>query len=315
MTVSPEFKVNQPDCDRANSLAVQAVRKAEAGEIPLAISLIEEAIRLDSIAALNGFHSVRDELCRSIGQDAAQKAGEMYNYAFRLKNSGRYRDAEMAYREAAALDPLFLWPLNNLVWMLSTSKDRSVRNGPNAVKCALEVCEKSNWNCWAFLGTLAAAYAEAGDFKRAVGWQQACLEIVPADHRLDSELVLRYFQSGQSYVDEGQPPAAGITDKDGEENVPAPLLRPETNSIHTLQNLFREAYLETETDTDGNLFLIDKFKVLITPSETGEVIALTSVLRPRKHSSLEVTPRIRESDQLRHPVGACSISGRRDHCF
>jgi hypothetical protein len=94
--------------------------------------------------------------------------------------------------------------------MLSTSKDRSVCNGTEAVQLALAACQRSNWNCWAFVETLAAAYAEVGDFERAVGWQQACLEIVPADNRHDSELVLRQFRSAQPYVDEGKPVAAGV---------------------------------------------------------------------------------------------------------
>jgi tetratricopeptide (TPR) repeat protein len=167
--------------------------------------------------------------------------------------------------------------------MLSTSKDDSECNGPEAVRLALEACEKSNWNCWAFLGTLAAAYAAAGDYERAVRWQQATLEIVPEDHRFDSEIILRHFQLGQRYIDEGQPPAAGGSGKDGDKGF-TQLLRPEQNSKQTLQQLFQEAYLETETATNGDLFVIDNFRVLVTPSEEGETITLASIFRPRQHS-------------------------------
>ena len=103
----------------------------------------------------------------------------MYSHGYHLAHTGRYRDAALAYQEAARIDPLFLWPLNNLAWMLSTNKDRSVCDGAQAVAFALEVCEKSNWNCWAFLGTLAAAYAASGDLSKAIGWQQANLPFVP----------------------------------------------------------------------------------------------------------------------------------------
>ena len=228
MTASHDFNINQPDSERANVLAFQAMKKAEAEDFSSAISLIEDAIRLDSIAALNRFHALRAELCDSIGQDSPQKAIEKYDHAIHLKKSGRFRDTVMAYKEAASFDPLFLWPLNNLAWILSTSKDESTCNGPEAIRLALEACEKSNWNCWAFLGTLAAAYAAAGDFERAAGWQQAALQIVPEDHRLDSEIMLRHFQSKHRFIDEGHPVAAGSSGKD-EENSSTRLLRPEKN--------------------------------------------------------------------------------------
>jgi tetratricopeptide (TPR) repeat protein len=175
-----------------------------------AIELIEEAITLDSIQALDRFHSLRADICASIGMLGPQEAIERYSQAIELKRNGALRDACLAYQEAAALDPCFLWPLNNLAWMLSTEKDKSVRNGADALRYALEVCKKSNWNCWAFLGTLAASYAELGDFERAIGWQEICLRLAPPAQKTDCERILRHFQSGQAFVDENTPVAAGL---------------------------------------------------------------------------------------------------------
>jgi hypothetical protein len=285
LTKPTEFKVNRPECERARELAHQAKKAVDAEELTSAISLIEEAIKLDPIASLNGYHSMREELCTQVGQDAPQKASELYNYAIQIKKNGRYRDAAIAYQEAAALDPLFLWPLNNLAWMLATSKERSVRNGKEAVKYATEACEKSNWSCWAFLGTLAAAYAEAGDFERAVGWQQASLELVPEEHRLDQELMLKHFKRHQAYVDEGQPVAAGGSGDEGDG--PKHLFRPENTTIEAMQELFQEAYLETAFDDEHDLWVSGDVKVMVRVVNKGSQIAFTAYAQPSRNASLK----------------------------
>jgi hypothetical protein len=45
------------------------------------------------------------------------------------------------------------------------------RDGRKAVEAATKACELEQWLCPFELGTLAAAYAEAGDFASAVNWQ------------------------------------------------------------------------------------------------------------------------------------------------
>jgi hypothetical protein len=68
MTNSSEFIIRKPDSEHASTLALQAIRKAEAGDVASAIRLIEEAIKLDSIAALNRLESRRDVRLRSTPQ-------------------------------------------------------------------------------------------------------------------------------------------------------------------------------------------------------------------------------------------------------
>src|SRR5213075_637632 len=54
--------------------------------------------------------------------------------------------------------------LNNLAWLLATHADPAVRNGPEAVRAGLRACALTVNRNPRYLGTLAAAYAEAGRF-------------------------------------------------------------------------------------------------------------------------------------------------------
>jgi hypothetical protein len=77
------------------------------------------------------------------------------------------------------------------------------------LKHAIIACKRSKSCCWAFLGTLAAAHAERGNFKQAVAWQTVSLGLAPVDHKIDSLIQLRHYQAGRAYIDEGLPKAAG----------------------------------------------------------------------------------------------------------
>lgn len=72
------------------------------------------------------------------------------------------------YREALRLRPDWPEALNNLAWLLATHPEAQFRNGPEAARLAERACELSESKKAMFVGTLAAAYAEAGRFAEAV---------------------------------------------------------------------------------------------------------------------------------------------------
>ncbi|PWT87035.1 MAG: hypothetical protein C5B58_00450 [Acidobacteria bacterium] len=60
-------------------------------------------------------------------------------------------------------------------WLYATTQEPQIRNGANAVALATEAAKLSVWKDDTVLDVLAAAYAEAGDFKSAQKWEEKAI--------------------------------------------------------------------------------------------------------------------------------------------
>jgi tetratricopeptide (TPR) repeat protein len=76
--------------------------------------------------------------------------------------------------------------LDELAWLLATYPDSSSRDGGEAVRLAERACTLTNRRVPALLATLAAAYAENGDFSRAVANGEEALRTAQAMGDTDS---------------------------------------------------------------------------------------------------------------------------------
>ena len=83
-----------------------------------------------------------------------------------------YEKALADYNEAIRLDPSDPIVYNNRAWLWATCPDPRLRDGKRAIESATRACELSAWKDAGRVGGLAAAYAEAGDFAKAVEWQE-----------------------------------------------------------------------------------------------------------------------------------------------
>ncbi len=108
--------------------------------------------------------------------------------------------AEAAELERAArADRSFTDALNDLAWIRATNPDASLRNGRQAVDLARHACETVPGSV-KYLDTLAAAYAEAGDAKRAADTERAAIKAAHADARTVGEH-REFLASAQGRVD------------------------------------------------------------------------------------------------------------------
>ena len=130
-------------------------------------------------------------------------AGAHYNLALALVIQGNHEKAVEHYREAIKLNPDFATALNDLAWILATHPNAQLRNGPEAVRLAERACELTHCKEPAFLGTLDAAYAEAGRFADAVATAKQARALAMASGQnelaIQAEKRLKLYEAGQPF--------------------------------------------------------------------------------------------------------------------
>lgn len=109
-----------------------------------------------------------------------------------------YAKAIADYTEARRLDPKFPMALNGFAWLLATCPNEKMRDGKRAVQLAQEGL-KLNKEDAPMMDTLAAAYAEAGNFDEAVRWQERALEDPQLKSDADARRRLELYRKKQPY--------------------------------------------------------------------------------------------------------------------
>jgi len=120
---------------------------------------------------LNRASADYDQATRCIPKDAS-------GYVFRGKAyfaKGNHKAAASDFAKATQLSSNDDQVLNSLSWFKATCPEASFRNGKEAVQEAIKACELTNWKNPHGLDTLAAAYAEIGDFDQAEKYQTEAL--------------------------------------------------------------------------------------------------------------------------------------------
>jgi tetratricopeptide (TPR) repeat protein len=130
----------------------EGVRLLQAGEYEASVKQLDEAIEL------------------------APKFGLGYiNRAVARRGMGDYEGSLVDIRNGKEQDPSGLagyWPLLYEAEILATCSQSNLRDGKRAVELADQACEKTQWNHSLALAILAEAYAEMGDFEKAIHWQE-----------------------------------------------------------------------------------------------------------------------------------------------
>jgi tetratricopeptide (TPR) repeat protein len=116
---------------------------------------------------------------------------------------GRYAEAIADNLEALRLHPGHARTCNNLAWLWAACPQADLRDGARAVEHARIACEATGWRDPGCLDTLAAAYAESGNFAEAIRWQHQAVELASEGEKADYAARLRLYEAGQPYREPG----------------------------------------------------------------------------------------------------------------
>ena len=97
--------------------------------------------------------------------------------AIALEEKGEPAEAIEHYEKALEVAPRSISTLTNLAWLLATSPDASLRNGPKALDLASQAERLVGGTNTLVLRTLAAAYAENGQFANAIRTARSAMEL------------------------------------------------------------------------------------------------------------------------------------------
>jgi tetratricopeptide (TPR) repeat protein len=106
-----------------------------------------------------------------------------YNLGSALVSQGRFAEAASQYRTALRLKPEAASIYNQLARLLATCPDASVRNGSEAIALAQQAAKLTNGREPMILDTLAAAYAEAGQYREAVQTAKQAVQLATQQHQ------------------------------------------------------------------------------------------------------------------------------------
>ena len=186
----------------------------QAGRFQEAIGYCQQAVRLaptDSRAynnlgaTLDGLGKV-EEAIQQFEQAVRlnpndQKAHVNLGRAF--EKTGRTREAIFHYEEVWRIEPNDSAIQNNLAWLLATRPPAEGGDPVRAVALAERACSLTTNSVFAYLDTLAAAYAAAGRFSEAVATAQKAVQLAHAANQPQAanEIAARLelYRHGRAY--------------------------------------------------------------------------------------------------------------------
>jgi tetratricopeptide (TPR) repeat protein len=201
IAVSPPLE--QKNYDRAIELLTRALSTKLP---PEAMAELWE-LRADAFTGKGDKASARRDYERAASVPPKDAYGHVANARIQLK-LGKHSAALGEYRKAEELAPNDAQILNEVAWDRSTSPASGVRDGRAAVQAATKACELTKWNKREYIDTLAAAYAEAGDFAQAAAHQERALSkgFMSRTDRADYEKRLALYRQRKPYRDDRDKP-------------------------------------------------------------------------------------------------------------
>lgn len=186
---------------------------AHQGDLDKAIQDFNTAIELDQNRFTNYVYrglawaskgnktlAIRD-FTEAIASEPNHPAG-YHNRGVAWAQMGNYEDALKDFTKAIRLDPENAASYNGRAWIRATAPDSKFRDGNLAIEDATKACELTEWKQYPDINTLAAAFAEAGDFERAIEYLEKSRVLTKVRSQQDSyRTMIELFRAGKPYRD------------------------------------------------------------------------------------------------------------------
>ena len=200
--------------------------REQRGEYESALKDFAEAIRLAPQSPVpyicraavwgekNEFDKAMNDYAVAMRLDPQNSSIAHFNRGLLEQKWGDYENALKDYDEALRLDPESSGALACRARIRAACPAASLRDGKLAVAEATQACIKTHWGVEAWLDTLAAAYAETGEFAEAVKWQQKAVDMLGKSRGglyqpQESKDRLELYQAGQPYRETPKPKLPG----------------------------------------------------------------------------------------------------------
>ena len=166
----------------------------EKGDFEKAVQLVEETRSLSD--------KEDNEITKRIKGAVKWLGRKCYHRAVR-RGAREYAEMIGDYEAVVAIDPEHAGAFNALAWLRVICPVADLRDGVKAEKEAAKACELTEWKNAMYIGTLAAACSEVGDFAVAVKRQKIAIELLSENERdkwqNNYQERLKLYESGKAY--------------------------------------------------------------------------------------------------------------------
>ncbi len=188
----------------------RAVAWKLAGRFDMAIADFGKVIELDpkSVAAWMGrgfvwfqkreYQKAIDDFSTAI-ELAPNLAQAHNNRGYNRQMLDDYENALADYNQAIRLAPDYALAYQNKAWLLASCDDPRIRNAQEAIQAATTACKLTDYEDLGAVKALAAGFAEAGEFDKAIGWQEKVVEGAPEEERAFERETLEKYKANRPF--------------------------------------------------------------------------------------------------------------------